>query len=246
VRERAWGPLPSRRVRLERLAFEPRGVQSLDKAGLSAGQYISQAAWETARFRVEDCPANPGEGCRVVGYGSYARAEPPGMRVARVQCVSTLAIISLLPDCLAAGVTGTLEEIEAAAEPVEEKGERSLEALAAEERPVAESDPDGDHVEGAVKWLRRRRDWVRAALCVAVTVLPQLAGCKPTLAECRAALGVESVLMAVRSDLGLALCDVPLPVGLVVRSRGAPRKSQESQGRLDQQKGGRDPPSRSQ
>lgn len=166
------------------------------------------------------------------------------MRVARVRCVRTLAVISLLPDCMAAGVSGTLAEIEDAAAEVESRGKVSMETLAVARRPVAESDPDGDHVAGAVKWLRRRRGWVAAVLCVAVTSLPQLVGCRPTVAECRAALGVESVLVALRAELGTALRDVPPPVGLVVRSRGAPRKSPVLQGKLDQQKAGAYPPLR--
>ena len=90
----------------------------------------------------------------------------------------------------------------------------SLEQLAAGMRPMADDDPDSDHVGGTVKWLRRRQCWVAAVLVVAQQLLPEeLGGCEPTLAACRAALGVTQVLVTLRQLLAARLAEVPSPVG---------------------------------
>jgi len=188
-------------------------VQSIHTSGLSTEQYIAQQAWKSASLDV--CPFHPDSGCRPTGHGSYGRAEPAGCRVARFLCSLTRQTISLLPDCLAAGAKGALAAIEEAADAVERRT-GSLEELAAGMRPMAENDPDTDHIAGTVKWLRRRQRWVEVALAVAQQLLPEkLAGCKPTLAAFRAALGVKQaqVLVTLRQLLAARLAQVPIPVG---------------------------------
>ena len=153
----------------------------------------------------------------MIGHGSYGRAEPAGARIARVLCSLTGKTISLLPDFLAAGAKGPLQAVEDAGDAVE-RHTGSLEQLAAGMRPMAEDDPDTDHVGGTVKWLRRRQCWVAAALAVAQQLLPEkLAGCEPTLAAFRAALGVTRVLVTLRQLLAARLAEVPAPVGLARR-----------------------------
>ena len=196
-------------------------MQSIHAYGLSTEEYVAQRAWESASLEV--CPIHPDGECRLIRHGSYGRAEPPGARVARWLCSLTGITISLLPDCLAAGAKGPLQAIEDAADAVERHTE-SLEQLAADMRPMAEDDPDTDHVAGTVKWLRRRQCWVGAVLVVAQQLLPEkLAGCDPTLAAFRAALGVTQVLMTLRRLLAARLTEVPTPIGLA-RSMARPHR----------------------
>lgn len=188
-------------------------MQSIHTSGLSTEQYIAQQAWKSASL--DACPFHPDSGCRPTGHGSYERAEPAGCRVARFLCSLTGRTISLLPDCLAAGAKGALDAIEDAVDSVERRT-GSLEELAVGMRPVAENDPDADHIVGTVKWLRRRQRWVVVALAVAQQLLPEkLAGCELTLAAFRAALGGKRVhvLVTLRRLLAARLAEVPVPIG---------------------------------
>ena len=196
----------------------PRGVQSIRDFGLSAEEYVSQRAWESASLKV--CPFaaeggcrlgwNRGGGCRLNQHGSYGRGDA---RIARLLCVSARRTISLLPVWMAARVSGTLQSIEAAADAVEQRTD-SLETLAGQMRPMG-ADPDKDRVGGMVKWLRCRSRWVTAALLAAQALMPEkLAGCEPTLVAFRATLGTEHVLVALREGLAARLFDVPAPLGL--------------------------------
>jgi hypothetical protein len=197
-------------------------VQSIHACGLSTEEYVAQRAWESASLDV--CPYHLDGGCRLLRHGTYGRAEPPDARVARFLCSLTGKTISLLPDCLAAGVKGPLQAIEDAADAVE-RHTGSLEQLAEEQRPMADDDPDTVRVAGAVKWLRRRQHWVAAALVVAKQLLPgKLARCDPTLGAFRAALGVTQVLVTLRRLLAARLAEVPAPVGLA-RRRARPHKA---------------------
>ena len=202
-------------------------MQSIRDFGLTAEEYVSQRAWESASLEV--CPYaaeggcqlgwRRGGDCRLQRHGSYGRAD--GARIARLLCLSARRTISLLPDWMAARVRGTLQSIEDAADAV---GRRtgSLEKLAGDMRPMG-ADPDRDRVGGMVKWLRFRSHWVTAALLIAQTLLPErLGGCKPTLAAFRAALDTEHVLVALRAALATRLLEVPPPLGL--KPGPSPRK----------------------
>ena len=202
---------------------------------LTADEYSSQRFWE--RASLESCPLHPEGGCGFCRHTPYERVEPPGTLIARWRCPLARVTFSLLPDCLASRVKGRLRDIELAADAVDRR-DGSLEALAASLRPPAEVDPDGDHVAGTLKWLRRRRCWVTAALTVALGLLPdRLAGRAPTLADFRAALGVEHVLEALRPLFAARLAQLPPPLGFGPRS--TPRKEGA---RCLQQETGPDPP----
>lgn len=176
---------------------------------------------------------HPEGGCGFSRHTPYERVEPPGTLIARWYCPLARVTFSLLPDCLASRVKGRLRDIEAAVDTAERHDE-ALEALATRLRPVAEGDHDGDHVAGTLKWLRRRRRWVTAALTVALGLLPdRLAGRQPTLADIRTALGVEHVLEALRPLLAAYLAQLPPPLGFGPRS--TPRK--EGARHLQQEEG---------
>jgi len=192
------------------------GVQLRYQTGLTGEEYVSRQAWREARL--ERCPLHPRGGCGLVRHGTYARATPPGARVARWYCPSAPCTFSLLPDCLAARLPGTLEAVEAVVATVE--GARSVEAAADELRPQAD-------LPSAIRWTRRRVQRVHAALTTLRALMPQdFAACPATVAGFRTRLGIEPVLPALRARAAAHLADLPAPLGF--RSRlmraGEPRR----------------------
>ncbi len=203
-------------------------VQVRFATGLTSEEYVSQKAWRSARL--ERCPLHPKGGCGFAGHGSYPRVSPPGCRIARNRCPTARVTFSLLPEFLCSRLTGTLAEVEAAvaaadAAPTREAASEAL-------RPDIE-------LPGALRWLRRRRQLVRAGLAAAVGLLPGLlAGCKPTVTMVRSALGAEVALVRLRLELVPHLASLPPPLGFGPR----PARRRPSPTAL-QQETGADPPS---
>jgi len=94
-------------------------------------------------------------GCGFARHGTYPRVSPPGTRVARWYCPEGHRTFSLLPDCLAARLSGTLAEVEAVVRAAEQAP--TLEALCLQERLDIE-------LPGALRWIRRRVQDVHGAL----------------------------------------------------------------------------------
>lgn len=138
------------------------------------------------------------------------------MRVARFLCPKAGVTISLLPDFLASRLTGTLWEVERAVEAAATA--ESLEAAVEALMPAAAA--DAVTLPSALRWLRRRVVAVHAVLLAAVTLVPVLAACPPTVAAVRERLGVAEALVALRSVLALHLTALPAPVGFRARVRG--------------------------
>lgn len=174
---------------------------------LSSEDYIWQKAWLKASFKT--CPLHPGGDCGFRKVGYYDRAEPAGLRVAYWHCPTGHCVFSLLPDFAAARVSSSLCEIEQVVE--------RFERVHTEERVSNESAAARIHprVEqaGAVRWVNRRRRWVQAALAIAVGLLPELAGCEPSLAGVRAVLGGPCVLVRLREAAATHLAHLPAPLG---------------------------------
>lgn len=170
---------------------------------LTSTEYVNREAWREARL--DRCPLHPQGGCGWARHGTYARVNPPGTRIARWYCPLGHQTFSLLPDCLAARWSGTLAEVEAAVEAVEQAP--SLEAATTTQRLEIE-------LPGALRWLRRRVQAVHRTLVVLKGVLPEyFAHYAPTLAGFRQALGVETVLVLLR-DIGADYLPVlPPPLG---------------------------------
>ena len=150
-------------------------------------------------------------------HGTYARKTPVGTRIARWYCPQSHTTFSLLPDCLAARLPGTLVDLEAVVALAEQAS--SVEAAANAVR--------GDPIElpGAVRWLRRRVRHVHRCLLLAIGMLPDvLAGCAATVTSVRARLGAEAVLMALRDPLAGQLPHLPAPLGFspLAADRGNP------------------------
>jgi hypothetical protein len=189
---------------------------------LTSEQYVSDKAWRHARL--ERCPLHPGGGCGYKRHGSYERQQPPGARVARWYCPRGRTTFSLLPDCLAAKLPGTLAEVEQVVGVVEQAS--SVEAAADRLRPDIE-------LPGRLRWVRRRRALVHAALAALLVLRPEvLGGCEPTLGSVRSQLQTEQVLPVLR-QLGepqLPQLSPPLGFGARTAPPGPSRARQHDSG----------------
>jgi hypothetical protein len=171
------------------------------------------------------CPLHPGGGCSLARHGTYERKSPPGTRIARWYCPQGHCTFSLLPDCLAARLPGTLQELEAVVAAAEHSPsrERASEVL----RPDIE-------LAGALRWLRRRLQAVSALLLVLRTLMAdRFWGCEPTLAGFGQCLETEQVLVRLRSVAAVHLAVLAPPLGLrPPRGRGGepPRRLQQPVG----------------
>lgn len=116
--------------------------------------YIRNHGWRDARLSV--CPLHPSGGCSFARHGSYARATPRGLRIARWYCPEGRRTFSLLPDFLAARRPGLLASIEHSV----------TVALSAKSMEAAADVLRGPEVTlpSAVRWLRRRTQAVKTAL----------------------------------------------------------------------------------
>ena len=174
------------------------------RTGLDGERYVAARGWRDASLA--RCPNHPRGGCSLARHGTYARKTPPGTRIARWYCPESRTTFSLLPDCLAARLPGTLAEIEDAVAAAERA--KSLEAAADAVR--------GDAIElpGAMRWLRRRIRLVRRALAAAGVLLPEaLAGCPPTVLAFRDRLDTDAALVWLREATAPDLVALPPPLG---------------------------------
>lgn len=194
-------------------------VQLRYATDLTSAEYVSRQAWRDATLK--ECPLHPQGGCGFHRQGTYERLNPPGARIARWYCREGHETFSLLPDCLAARFSGTLADFEAAVEVAEQAPTR--EAAASELRP---------HIEppGAVRWLDRRRRTVAHLLVVVKGLLPdRFELCAPTLSDFRRVLGVEQVLLALRSIVAPWLDDLSPPLGFRTPLSGGGRVKNDFQ-----------------
>lgn len=193
------------------------------KTDLTGEQHVSQSAWEDATLPC--CALHPRGGCGFARHGTYARVSPPGTRVARWYCPTGHRTFSLLPDCLAARLSGTLAEVEAV------EAVPSLEKAADGLRPEIE-------LPGAVCWTRRRVKPIRATLHRLKGMLPEpLAVLDATLGAFRSALGEGPVLSRLREIAAPCLHVLPPPLGF----RPPPPRGGDPQSRF-QHEAGPDPP----
>jgi hypothetical protein len=163
---------------------------------------------------LEQCPFHPQGGCGAIRHGSYGRLHPAGLRVPRFLCLVEGKTISLLPSFVAAGLPGTLAEVEASVDAVERTG--SVAAAAEELRP-ADAERAVTSISAA-RWVRRRLRAVRAVLVTLVTLVPELWGCAPTLSALRVHIGVTAVLVELRRLCAAHLGALGPPLGPCARS----------------------------
>ena len=101
--------LAIQRQRIRVLRRGDAGEQSGAGEALGEG-YVRAQAWRDASL--ERCPNHPHGGCSFARHGTYARKTARGTRIARWYCPESHTTFSLLPDCLAARLPGTLDEVE--------------------------------------------------------------------------------------------------------------------------------------
>ena len=190
----------------------PWPVQLRYQSGLTGEQYVSAEAWCAARL--ERCPHHPHGGCSFARHGTYSRKTPVGTRIARWYCPQSHTTFSLLPDCLAARLPGTLAELEAVVAAVEQAP--SLISAADQLRP------DEIELPGALRWLRRRVRLVRNALHHVLGLLPdQFARCRPEVAAFRQRLDTKTALLELREVTAPWLSTLPAPLGFRPHGIGA-------------------------
>ena len=80
-------------------------------------------------------------------HSTYSRVSPPGTQVARWHCPADQRTFSLLPDCLAARLSGTLAEVEAVV--------RAVERAAGPKAARGELRLDIE-LPAVLRWVRRR------------------------------------------------------------------------------------------
>jgi len=195
---------------------------------LSAEQYVQQQAWQAATLN--RCPLHPQGGCRFCKNGSYRRKFPDGTKIARWYCADGHMSFSLLPDCLASRLSGSLIKIEDVI--IEVENSHSQEAAADKIRIDIV-------LPGALRWIRRRIFLVKAALSMLIELFPGLlAGCKPSILSFRSVLDVEYVLPELRILADPYLYILPPPLGFGPRPRTKKLKKSHFQHRT-----GTDPPS---
>ena len=150
------------------------------------------------------------------------------MRVARWYCPEAQTTLSLLPDCLSARLGGSLDEAERVVVASESVG---VEAAAQELRV------DEIELPGALRWLRRRRRGVHAAVLALVTAMPGRLGTVAEVRAIRSLLGTDRALVALREIGADRLSALPHPVGF------RPARARRAEGELPLQHAtGPDPP----
>jgi hypothetical protein len=202
-------------------------VQLRFASDLTGEEYLSQQAWRNASLA--RCPLHPKGGCGFARHGTYERRSPPGTRIARWYCPRGHRTFSLLPDCLAARLPGTLAEVEEVVVAVEQA--KSLEAACANLRLEI-------GLAGVLRWVRRRVQAIHALLNTLKGLMPErFAGCEPRLDAFVEHLGLKTVLQALRQIAAVHLGALPAPVGFgPLRPRGGEPE------RADQHPAGPDPP----
>ena len=133
------------------------------KTPLSCREYVTQRAWRDVSL--ERCPLHPDGGCSFARHGTYGRVDPPGTRIPRWYCPEGHRTFSLLADCFAVRLPGSLSHLERVVLEVEQAG--SLEAAADGLRT------DDVSLPGAIRWTRRRVQQVHAVLAMLLALIPE-------------------------------------------------------------------------
>ncbi len=165
-------------------------------------------------MQAPECPwCEPGK-CKLAPHGFYPRVKPKGTWVRRFRCPRTKRTVSLLPDCFAAWVKGTLEELEeevrageGAARPEEAEGVPEE----GEEPRVPEEGCREAKGEGG---LQVAVEWVRGLLVTVRTLDPErFGGVEPSLAGFGQRLRSQWVLRTLRGEAEAHLGSLPAPLG---------------------------------
>ena len=130
----------------------PRPVVQLRfRTGLTGAQYVKAEGWRSASL--PRCPNHLGGGCSLARHGTYTRKTPSGTHIARWYCPESHTTFSLLPDCLAARLPGTLAELEDAVATAERSP--SVAAAAATLRPGRSEPPGAPRADHGTRLVAR-------------------------------------------------------------------------------------------
>ena len=198
---------------------------------LTVEEYISREAWWDAS--PPGCPFHRQGSCQLRPHGSYVRKVPVGVRVRRFRCPQSGQTVSLLPDCLAARLCGTLAEIEhVLREAIRPDSPRGGWKRLHPSRYLGTA--------GGRRWVGRRVERVRLCLTLLTTLLPDRCGrLEPTVEVFGTALGTAAVLVTLRSAAAAELAVLPAPVGFSRRMAAVKPAFQPAQHAT-----GRSPPAR--
>jgi hypothetical protein len=212
----------------------PGQLQLRHETALTGEQYVSQEGWRQASLA--RCPLHPRGGCGLARHTTYTRKSPPGIRIARWYCPTGRTTFSLLPDCLASRLPGSLDEVEQVVATVATRKAEgaSLELVAGELRLELME------LRSAVRWVRRRVHAVEVALLALVTLLPGRLGDDPSVLAVRKALATSQALVRLRAIGAAHLGSLAPPLGFGPRPRRRARCRRASQHGM-----GPDPPPRS-
>jgi hypothetical protein len=200
----------------------PWPVQLRHGTALTSEEYVRQQGWKQASL--DRCPLHRNGGCGFARHGTYARVKPTGTLVARWYCPTGHTTFSVLPDCLASRLSGSLDAVEEVVAAVETKAA----AGASIETAAGEIRPDID-LPGAVRWVRRRLGPVRMVLLAMVTLLPGELGTAPRLLAVRDALATTRTLVHLREIGEQHLGKLAPPIGFGPRARRRSRRRSRAQ-----------------
>lgn len=176
----------------------------------SVESYIAKHEW--LAVRLDRCPLHPSGRCSFARHGTYERAAPLGMRIARWYCPEGHRTFSLLPDFLAARLPGLLGSVDAVVASVPRM--RSMEAAANALRQ------DDVSLPAAVRWLRRRVRAVQAALQAVSSLHPSTPGIRH-LCGIPGEASSSCTLVELRRELSpQTLSELPAPLGFLRLQRG--------------------------
>jgi len=137
------------------------------------------------------------------------------MRVARWYCRKAQMTFSLLPDCMSARMGGSLDEAERVV---------SLSEAIGVEKAAMALRVDEVELPGALRWLRRRRLGLHAALLALITAFSGQLGSIAKVGSVRLVLSTQRALVALREIGAAHLQTLPAPLGFDRRAtRGAKR-----------------------
>lgn len=189
---------------------------------LSADEYVHCRAWKDAQL--DKCPLHPEGGCRFSKHGTYERKVPAGTKVARWYCPDGHQTFGLIPDCLSSCLSGSLPDVEAVIDLVEESPSQEV---------AADQIRLDILLPGVLRWIRRRLFLVKVSLTLLIEIFPGLfSGCTPTIHCFRDVLAVEELLPCLRKIACSHLYHLPPPIGFGL----FPKKARF------QQRTGTDPP----
>ena len=172
------------------------------RVNVSASEYNEQKLCEKAELK--QCPLHPEGGCGMRRHGSYTRKWPIELKIPCWYCRKGHTLISLLPDFLPSRLSGTLKDVEKVV--LEAQKHPSLESATEKIRPDIE-------LPGALRWLRRRINYVKKILTISAGILPQF-GFK-NLKQLQKIFKVDFVLPYLRKILEPHLHKFPHIIGLI-------------------------------